>query len=213
MKKLLYSVKYGADTVMDLSTGGNLNEIRLSLLRETTIPLGTVPIYQLTAEKDILDISIDDILNVIELQAKQGVDYMTIHCGMLLNMLPLIENRVMGIVSRGGSLIAKWMKKNNKENPLYEAYDDILDILNKYDVTISLGDSLRPGCLADATDKPQIEELKVLGNLTLRAWEKNVQVMVEGPGHIPLHEIKLNMDLQKEYCHGAPFYVLWSFSY
>ncbi|MDH5680397.1 MAG: phosphomethylpyrimidine synthase ThiC [Spirochaetota bacterium] len=208
LEKLDYSMKYGADTVMDLSTGGKLDEIREALLGRSTIPLGTVPIYQAVAEKDILDVTLDDLLEVIKRQAKQGVDYMTIHCGILKRMLPLAEKRVMGIVSRGGSLIAKWMKVKDKENPLYEAYDEILDIMAEYDVSMSLGDSLRPGCLADATDEAQIEELKVLGELTKRAWDKNVQVMVEGPGHIPLDQIKLNMDLQKKYCHEAPFYVL-----
>ncbi|MDH4129924.1 MAG: phosphomethylpyrimidine synthase ThiC, partial [Spirochaetota bacterium] len=208
LAKLEYTIKFGADTVMDLSTGKGLDKIRMSLLSRSTIPLGTVPIYQAVAEKDILNITINDLLEVIERQAKQGVDYMTIHCGMLLRMLPLVKTRIMGIVSRGGSLIAGWMKHKGKENPFYEAYEDILDILHKYDVTISLGDSLRPGCLADATDEAQIEELKVLGELTKKAWKKNVQVMVEGPGHIPLDQIKLNMDLQKEYCYEAPFYVL-----
>ncbi len=208
VEKLEYSMKYGADTVMDLSTGGDLDNIRIALLEKSTIPIGTVPIYQAVAEKDILDVTINDFLEVIERQAKQGVDYMTIHCGVLLNMLPHVEKRIMGIVSRGGSLIAKWMKRKGMENPLYIAYDEILDILHKYDVTISLGDSLRPGCIADATDEAQVSELKVLGELTKRAWERNVQVMVEGPGHIPLDQIKLNMDLQKEYCHEAPFYVL-----
>lgn len=208
VEKLEYSIKYGADTVMDLSTGGDLDSIRIALLNNSEIPIGTVPIYQAVCEHPIQNIKIEHILEVIERQAKQGVDYMTIHCGILLRMLPLAEQRVMGIVSRGGSLIARWMKAKAQENPLYLAYDEILDILHKYDVTISLGDSLRPGCLADATDSAQIEELKVLGELTLRAWNKGVQVMVEGPGHIPLNEIKKNMDLQREYCHEAPFYVL-----
>ncbi len=208
IEKLDYSIKYGADTAMDLSTGGDVDAIRKALLARASIPIGTVPIYHVVCEKKILDVTIDDFLEIIERQALQGVDYMTIHCGILKRMLPLAENRVMGIVSRGGSLIAKWMKHKDKENPLYEAYDDILDILYKYDVTMSLGDSLRPGCLSDATDEAQIEELKVLGELTKRAWDKNVQVIVEGPGHIPLDQIQLNMDLQKEYCHEAPFYVL-----
>ncbi len=209
IEKLDYSMKFGADTIMDLSTGGDLDATRIALLERSTIPIGTVPLYQVVYEKhNIMNSKIDDFLEIIERQAQQGVDYMTIHCGILLRMLPLAENRIMGIVSRGGSLLAKWMKRQDKENPLYTGYDDILDILHKYDVSISLGDSLRPGCLADATDEAQIEELKVLGELTQRAWKKNVQVMVEGPGHIPLDEIKLNMDLQKEYCHEAPFYVL-----
>lgn len=150
----------------------------------------------------------DDLLSMIEHQAKQGVDYMTLHCGLLKEHLPLVDSRLSGIVSRGGGLLAAWMLKHNKQNPLYTHYDQVLDILVKYDVTISLGDGLRPGCLHDATDEAQIAELKTLGELTKRAWERGVQVMVEGPGHIPLHEIEKNVILQKKYCHGAPFYVL-----
>ena len=208
VEKIKYCMKFGADTAMDLSTGRNLDGVRQAILDSSRIPIGTVPIYQVVAERNIEEMRIEDFLEVVERQGRQGVDYMTIHCGILKEMLPLAKKRVMGIVSRGGSLIAKWMNVKGRQNPLYEAYDEILSIMNRYDVTMSLGDSLRPGCLADATDAAQVEELKVLGDLTKRAWEKNVQVMVEGPGHIPLQEIQYNMELQREYCHGAPFYVL-----
>ena len=208
VEKIKYCMKFGADTAMDLSTGRNLDGVRQAILDSSRIPIGTVPIYQVVAERNIEEMRIEDFLEVVERQGRQGVDYMTIHCGILKEMLPLAKKRVMGIVSRGGSLIAKWMNVKGRQNPLYEAYDEILSIMNRYDVTMSLGDSLRPGCLADATDAAQVEELKVLGELTKRAWEKNVQVMVEGPGHIPLQEIQYNMELQREYCHGAPFYVL-----
>ena len=208
VEKIKYCMKFGADTAMDLSTGRNLDGVRQAILDSSRIPIGTVPIYQVVAERNIEEMRIEDFLEVVEKQGRQGVDYMTIHCGILKEMLPLAKKRVMGIVSRGGSLIAKWMNVKGRQNPLYEAYDEILSIMNRYDVTMSLGDSLRPGCLADATDAAQVEELKVLGELTRRAWAKNVQVMVEGPGHIPLQEIQYNMELQREYCHGAPFYVL-----
>lgn len=209
VEKLKVSVKYGADTVMDLSTGKNIKNIRESIIRNSVVPIGTVPIYEAIEKvKSPLDLSIDDILEVIESQAKQGVDYMTLHCGILLEHLPYIAPRITGIVSRGGSLIAQWMMHHKKQNPFYENYDKILDILRKYDVTISLGDSLRPGCLADASDKAQFAELDVLGELTLRAWEKDVQVMVEGPGHVPMDQIQMNVERQIEVCHGAPFYVL-----
>lgn len=209
LNKMRYVKKYGADTVMDLSTGGNLNEIRMALISESTIPLGTVPIYQVLAErKNVEDITEDDILSMIELQAQQGVDYMTLHAGLLRDFIPLVKNRVMGIVSRGGSIIAQWMQTKGKENPIYTNFDKVLDICKKYDVTISLGDGLRPGCIEDATDSAQLAELKVLGELTKRAWEKGVQVMVEGPGHIPLHQVEFNIRIQQEWCHEAPFYVL-----
>lgn len=209
LNKMRYVKKYGADTVMDLSTGGNLNEIRMALISESTIPLGTVPIYQVLAErKNVEDITEDDILSMIELQAQQGVDYMTLHAGLLREFIPLVKNRVMGIVSRGGSIIAQWMQTKGKENPIYTNFDKVLDICKKYDVTISLGDGLRPGCIEDATDSAQLAELKVLGELTKRAWEKGVQVMVEGPGHIPLHQVEFNIRIQQEWCHEAPFYVL-----
>ncbi|MBI2656089.1 phosphomethylpyrimidine synthase ThiC [Candidatus Woesearchaeota archaeon] len=210
LKKLEYCIKYGADTAMDLSTGGNLNIIRQTIIDNSPIPIGTVPTYQVVEEASgkIESMKAEDWLDVIEVQAKQGVDYMTIHAGVLRRTLPLARNRVTGIVSRGGAILARWMVEHGKENPLYTQFGQICDIFEKYDVTFSLGDSLRPGSLADATDEAQIEELKILGELTLKAWEKDCQVMVEGPGHIPLHQIKLNVELQKKYCHGAPFYVL-----
>ncbi len=208
LQKLEVAVKYGADTAMDLSTGGNLDEIRMAIIKESPIPIGTVPIYQTVKNIDPDKMTLDDLLWNIENQAKQGVDYMTIHAGVLLQHLPLISKRLAGIVSRGGSLIAHWMVKNRKENPLYRYYDDVLAILREHDVTISLGDSLRPGCLADASDEAQFAELRTLGELTIRAREAGVQVMVEGPGHIPFNQIQMNMELQSKYCHGAPFYVL-----
>ena len=195
---------------MDLSTGGNLNIIRETIIDKSPIPIGTVPTYQVVNEKNhkIEDMKKEDWLDVFELQAKQGVDYMTIHAGILQNMIPLAKNRITGVVSRGGAILVKWMLHNKQENPLFTQFEQICDIFYRYDVTFSLGDSLRPGCLADATDAAQIEELKVLGELTKKAWDKDCQVMIEGPGHIPLNEIKLNVDLQKKYCHNAPFYVL-----
>lgn len=209
LDKLRASIKYGADTVMDLSTGKDIYQIREAMVRNSTVPIGTVPIYEaIEGVKNPVDLTIDGLLEVIESQAKQGVDYMTLHCGILLEHLPLVVNRITGIVSRGGSLIAQWMMHHRKQNPLYEFYDDVLEILRRYDVSISLGDSLRPGCLADASDKAQFAELKVLGDLTLRAWEKDVQVMVEGPGHVPMDQIQMNIDKQIDWCHGAPFYVL-----
>ena len=211
VEKVDICLKYGADTIMDLSTGGNLNEIRKAVIEHSTVPIGTVPIYQIVdeiANKDILNLTIDKMLETIELQAKQGVSYFTIHAGFLLEFMPHVAKRKMGIVSRGGSLMASWMLHHHQENPFFQAYDEILKICQKYDVSLSLGDSLRPGCLADASDEAQLNELKVLGELTLRAWEKNVQVMIEGPGHVPLNEIERNMKLEREYCHEAPFYIL-----
>ena len=209
LTKLKLCNKYGADTVMDLSTGGNLNEIREAIIKEATMPIGTVPIYQVIEEHKTIDnLKIRDFLDIIEMQAKQGVDYMTIHAGVLQKTLPLLKSRITGVTSRGGAALVRWMKVNKQENPLYTHFDQICEIFQKYDVAFSLGDGLRPGSLHDATDKAQIEELKILGELTKKAWEKGCQVMIEGPGHIPLHEIKLNMELQKKYCHNAPFYVL-----
>ncbi len=209
LEKIRLCIKYGADTVMDLSTGGNLNEIRKAIINESVIPIGTVPTYQVIDQHQTIDdLKADDWLDVIEQQAKQGVDYMTIHAGVLQKTLPLLKDRLTGVVSRGGAILVRWMKVNNKENPLYTQFEQICDIFEKYDVAFSLGDGLRPGSLHDATDKAQIAELKILGDLTLKAWEKNCQVMIEGPGHIPLNEIKLNVDLEKKYCHNAPFYVL-----
>lgn len=209
LKKLEMCIKYGADTAMDLSTGGNLNEIRTTIINKSPIPIGTVPIYQaIQGIKDISELTVEKLFEVIELQAKQGVDYMTLHCGILQEHIPLVSGRITGIVSRGGSIMAEWMIKHGKQNPLYTEYDRILDICKKYDVTISLGDSLRPGCIHDASDKAQFAELDTLGELTKKAWEKDVQVMVEGPGHVPMDQIDMNIKRQIEVCHEAPFYVL-----
>jgi phosphomethylpyrimidine synthase len=203
-------LKYGADTIMDLSTGGDLDAIREAVIGHSNVPIGTVPIYQIIHDcgDDINNLTIEAMLKTLEKQAQQGVSYFTIHAGFLLENMPNIAKRKMGIVSRGGSLMASWMMHYHKENPFYEAYDEILDICAKYDVSLSLGDSLRPGCLADASDEAQLNELKVLGELTLKAWEKDVQVMIEGPGHVPLNQIERNMKLEREYCHEAPFYIL-----
>ncbi|GAC1517334.1 MAG: phosphomethylpyrimidine synthase ThiC [Gemmatimonadaceae bacterium] len=207
--KLRLAVQYGADTVMDLSTGPDLDAVREAIIAASTVPVGTVPIYQAVLRgKEPTELTANDLLDVIEHQAKQGVDYMTIHAGILLEHLPLVYGRVTGIVSRGGSLHAVWMMAHRRQNPLYEHYDDVLDILRAYDVTISLGDSLRPGCLHDASDRAQFAELETLGELTKRAWARDVQVMVEGPGHIPMHEIEMNVRRMKEVCHEAPFYTL-----
>ncbi len=210
VEKVKVSEKHGADTVMDLSTGGDLDAIREEVIANSNIPVGTVPMYQILHDinNKIEDLTIEKMLEVIERQAKQGVSYFTIHAGFLLRTMPLIAKRKMGIVSRGGSLMAAWMMHYHKENPFYTAFDDILDICRKYDVALSLGDSLRPGCLYDASDEAQLGELKVLGELTLRAWKKDVQVMIEGPGHVPLNQIERNMKLEREYCHEAPFYIL-----
>ncbi|CAD7289691.1 Phosphomethylpyrimidine synthase [Campylobacter majalis] len=209
LEKLNLCLKYGADTVMDLSTGGDLDKIREAIIQNSTVPIGTVPMYQIIHDVcDIKNLNIKAMLEVLEKQAQQGVSYFTIHAGFLLKFMPLVSKRKMGIVSRGGSLMATWMMHYHKENPFYEAFDEICDICAKYDVALSLGDSLRPGCLYDATDEAQLSELKILGELTLRAWEKNVQVMVEGPGHVPLNQIEYNVKIQQEWCHNAPFYVL-----
>lgn len=209
LEKLQICLKYGADTVMDLSTGGDLDAIRSAIIANSTVPIGTVPMYQIIHDiKEVENLTADDILKTLEKQARQGVSYFTIHAGFLLKFMPLVAKRKMGIVSRGGSLTASWMMHHHKENPFYEAFDDILEICAAHDVALSLGDGLRPGCLYDATDEAQISELRVLGELTLRAWEKNVQVMIEGPGHIPLNQIEYNMKIERELCYGAPFYVL-----
>jgi phosphomethylpyrimidine synthase len=209
LEKLHNAVHYGADTVMDLSTGGDIDAIRAAIVQASTVPIGTVPIYQAVTMRDRLeDLTPDDFLEMIEHQAEQGVDYMTIHAGILLEYLPLVSKRVTGIVSRGGSLLAQWMFHHHKQNPLYERFDDICDIFRRYDVTFSLGDSLRPGCLADASDEAQFAELRTLGELTLRGRAKDCQVMVEGPGHVPLNQIEYNVKLQQELCDEAPFYVL-----
>ncbi len=208
LEKLKISVKHGADVVMDLSTGGDLNKIRKTLIKNSPIPFGTVPIYQTVVENDLLNINSDNLLDTIELQAKQGVDFVTVHAGLTRNAIPLLKRRLTGVVSRGGSFLVKWMKHHKKENPLYSNYEALLDIAHKYDLTLSLGDGLRPGSIKDATDKAQIHELKILGKLTKRAWEKDVQVMIEGPGHVPINQIEKNIKMQKKYCYNAPFYVL-----
>jgi phosphomethylpyrimidine synthase len=208
LSKLRMAVQYGADTVMDLSTGGNIDGIRQAIIGASPVPIGTVPIYQAVQGKEVTELTANDLLDMIEHQAKQGVDYMTLHAGILFEHLPLVHGRVTGIVSRGGSLHAVWMMAHRKQNPLYERYDDVLDILRYYDVTISLGDSLRPGCLADASDRAQFAELDTLGELTKRAWARDVQVMVEGPGHIPMDQIEMNVRRMKEVCNEAPFYTL-----
>ena len=210
VNKLKTSIKYGADTVMDLSTGGDLDRIREAIITESSVPIGTVPMYQILhdVQNDILKLDIDTMLDVLKKQAKQGVSYFTIHCGFLLRHMPAVSKRKMGIVSRGGSLMASWMLHYHKENPFYEAFDEILKICQEYDVSLSLGDSLRPGCLADASDEAQFSELKILGELAKRAYDADVQVMIEGPGHVPLNQIERNVKLQKEYCNEAPFYVL-----
>jgi len=210
IEKVDVCLKYGADTIMDLSTGGDLDAIREAVIEHSTVPIGTVPMYQILHDCNdkIEDLTIERMLAVLEKQAQQGVSYFTIHAGFLLQFMPHVAKRKMGIVSRGGSLMAAWMMHYHKENPFYEAYDDILDICKKYDVSLSLGDSLRPGCLADASDEAQLSELKILGELTLKAWEKDVQVMIEGPGHVPLNQVERNMKIEREYCHEAPFYIL-----
>jgi phosphomethylpyrimidine synthase len=208
LEKLKAALEAGTDTVMDLSTGPNPDEVRNRLIENCPVPFGTVPVYEMIIGRNIEDINSKVILETIEKQAKQGVDFFTIHAGVLKEYLPMTAKRVCGIVSRGGALIAKWMLLKNTQNPFYDLFDDICDIMAQYDVCFSLGDGLRPGCIADATDEAQIAELKTLGELVLRAREKNCQVMVEGPGHIPFDQIKQNMELQQQYCHGAPFYVL-----
>ena len=209
VEKLRTAMQFGADTVMDLSDGKDIAQTRSAILADCSVPLGTVPIYEaFAAHAKIAHLTTDDLISVIEKQAQEGVDYMTLHCGILREHLALAKNRLTGIVSRGGGILAAWMKEKGQQNPLYVHYDKVLDILQHHDVTISLGDALRPGCLHDASDETQFAELKVLGELTKRAWEKGVQVMVEGPGHLPLHHIEFNVRRQKEICHGAPFYVL-----
>ena len=213
--KLKAAVDAGADAVMDLSTGNNITASRRAIIEISTVMVGTVPMYQATVETikkrgAVVEMTKEDLFDVIRMQAADGADFMTLHCGITKSVLKALteEGRIMDVVSRGGSFITGWMLHNDKENPLYEYYDEILDICAEYDVTISLGDGLRPGCLADATDRAQIQELLNLGELTQRAWDKGVQVMVEGPGHMPYNQIAANMQLQKRICHGAPFYVL-----
>jgi phosphomethylpyrimidine synthase len=209
LEKLRVCVQLGADTVMDLSTGGDIPQIREAILRHSPLPVGTVPIYEcLVHVKDVADLTPRMLLDIIEAQAAQGVDYMTIHAGLLRDFVPLAARRVTGIVSRGGALMAQWMLANGAENPLYTHFDAICEIFKRYDVAFSLGDGLRPGCLADASDEAQFAELKVLGELTRKAWSHDVQVMVEGPGHVPLDQIPMNMQKERELCDEAPFYVL-----
>ncbi|RPH49808.1 MAG: phosphomethylpyrimidine synthase ThiC [Planctomycetota bacterium] len=209
LKKLHTAVHYGSDTVMDLSTGGNIDEIRQAIIAASTVPIGTVPIYQMVQHvKEVADLTPQDMLDMIERQAKQGVDYMTIHAGILLEYLPKVKDRITKIVSRGGSLIAEWMVRHRTQNPLYTHYDEICEIFKQYDVSFSLGDSLRPGCQHDASDEAQFSELKTLGDLTIRAWRHDVQVMVEGPGHVPLDQVPFQAIKEIQECHGAPFYTL-----
>lgn len=206
--KLKWAERWGADTVMDLSTGGDLDACREAIVRNSTVPIGTVPIYSMIIGRRIEQLSPEIILASLKEQAAQGVDYFTIHAGVQREHLPFIQKRLIGIVSRGGSLLAKWMLVHNKQNPMYDHWEAICDVMREYDVTFSIGDGLRPGGLADATDQAQLAELVTLGELTERAWRKGVQVMVEGPGHVPFDQIEFNMKLQRRLCHGAPFYVL-----
>jgi len=213
--KLKVCEQAGADTVMDLSTGGPLRELRQAMIRNTALPIGTVPIYQAVVDvvesgRKVTDMKPDELFAAIEEQAREGVDFVTVHCGVTRRSVERLERegRVLDVVSRGGSLTVGWMRVNNAENPLYAQYDRILEIARKYEVVLSLGDGLRPGCIADATDRGQIEELVTLGELCERARQAGVQVMIEGPGHVPLDQIEANVKLQKRLCHGAPFYVL-----
>jgi len=209
LEKLHHAVHYGADTVMDLSTGGNIDAIRQAIIDASPVPIGTVPIYQAVTEVGkVEDLTADDLLDMVEHQARQGVDYMTIHAGVLREHVPFALGRVTGIVSRGGSLDAYWMSAHHEQNPFYTHFDRVLEIARRYDVTLSLGDGLRPGSVADANDKAQFAELNVLGELTKKAWAADVQVMIEGPGHIPMHLIEVNVRKEKEICHEAPFYTL-----
>jgi phosphomethylpyrimidine synthase len=209
LEKLRYSVKYGADTVMDLSTGGDIPNIRKHIIANSPVPIGTVPIYEaLGRVRHVADLTPQLMLEVIEEQAEQGVDYMTIHAGVLIQYVPLAVKRITGIVSRGGSILAEWMVKNHKQNFLYEHFEEICKIFQKYDVSFSLGDGLRPGSVADASDEAQFAELKTLGELTKKAWEYDVQVMIEGPGHIPMDQIQMQVEKEREMCYEAPFYTL-----
>jgi phosphomethylpyrimidine synthase len=209
LEKLHAAVHFGADTAMDLSTGGNIHEIREAILRHSPVPIGTVPIYEaLSRVPRVRDLTPETMLEVIEEQAAQGVDYMTIHAGVLREYIPMTRKRITGIVSRGGAILAQWSVENNRQNFLYTHFEEICKIFQKYDVSFSLGDGLRPGCLADASDEAQFAELETLGELTKKAWEYDVQVMIEGPGHIPLDQIKLQVDKEIEMCHEAPFYTL-----
>jgi phosphomethylpyrimidine synthase len=215
IRKVEISLKYGTDTIMDLSTGGDIQDIRRQILDKARIPLGTVPIYQaairsISQRGSIVAMTEDDLFDVIESQAQEGVDFMTVHAGLTSKAIERLKNqgRVADVVSRGGAFHLAWILHHGKENPLFANFDRMLDIAHKYDVTLSLGDGLRPGAIADASDRPQIEELLTLGELVKQAWDRNVQVMVEGPGHVPLDQIEMNIKLQKQVCQGAPFYVL-----
>ena len=215
LKKLKICIEAGADTVMDLSTGGNLKEIREKIIQNSTIPVGTVPIYETIVNlarkrQSINKLVADDIFNVIEEQAQQGVDFITVHCGVNKKSVETLiaQGRLLDVVSRGGAFLTSYIIQTKKENPLFEQFDRLLEIAYKFDLTLSLGDGMRPGCIADATDKPQIQELITLGELAKRAYEKNVQVMIEGPGHIPINQIATNIQLEKRFCNNAPFYVL-----
>jgi phosphomethylpyrimidine synthase len=209
LQKVRAAVRFGADTVMDLSTGAEIDAIRRAIIDAVSVPVGTVPIYQVAEElEDIVDMRPRDFLDTVEEQARQGVDYMTIHCALLREHVPLTEKRVTGIVSRGGSLVAKWMAAHRQENPFYAHFDDLCEIMRCYDVTWSLGDGLRPGSIADAGDEAQLAELRTMGQLVPRAWQRGCQVMVEGPGHVPIDQIERNVRLQIEWCHEAPFYLL-----
>lgn len=216
LEKARIAVKYGADAIMDLSTGGPVDEIRRAIIAETTACIGSVPLYQAALDavrvkkKAIVDMTVDDIFAGIVKHAEDGVDFITVHCGVTRSTVERMKNegRLMDVVSRGGAFTIEWMSYNNQENPLFEHFDKLLAITKEYDMTLSLGDGFRPGCLADATDRAQIHELIILGELTQRAQDAGVQVMIEGPGHVPLNQIQTNIQLQKRLCHGAPFYVL-----
>jgi phosphomethylpyrimidine synthase len=215
MAKLKAALEAGTDAVMDLSTGGDLEAIRKKVINDSAVPVGTVPIYQAAIEsrrkgQPVVEMSVDEIFGAIEKHAADGVDFVTVHCGVTKETVSRMERegRVLGVVSRGGAFLIAWMKYNDRENPLYEYYDRLLGIALEYDVTLSLGDGFRPGCLSDATDRGQIQELLFIGELVQRAWDAGVQVMVEGPGHVPIDQIAANMAIQKRVCHGAPFYVL-----
>ena len=215
VEKAILAEKTGADTIMDLSTGGDIKKIRKEILKKTNIPLGTVPIYQAAIEAvqekgGIVHMTEEKIFRVIEEQAKDGVDFMTLHCGVTIETFERLRNegRIMDVVSRGGTLLLTWMLYNERENPLYTNFDRILDIASEYDITLSLGDGFRPGAIADSSDRAQFHELSILGELTMRAYKRDVQVIIEGPGHVPINEIEMNVKMEKKICHGAPFYVL-----
>lgn len=215
LEKLRVATDAGADTIMDLSTGGDIRKIRKAIMDTSRVAVGTVPLYQAAAfmpdhHKAIVEMTADDMFNAIEENGEDGVDFITVHCGVTKRSVASLEEqgRLLGIVSRGGSITVRWMAYNNKENPLYESFDRLLTIAKHYDMVLSLGDGLRPGCLADATDRGQMQELIILGELTKKAWGSGVQVMIEGPGHVPIKDIQANVQMQKRLCHGAPFYVL-----